>query len=278
MNNIEFGIMDGFGDVDSYPSAADAYDQHISDALRAEQLGYGYYFFIEHQNAPFAYISSPSVYLAALAARTSSLRFGPMVYQLPMHNPIRLAQDAAMVDSSRGAGWSSAIGYGIHAHEFMRWELPFSERRAMGVEAMEIILKAWTEDTVTYKGEYWSFDEALPKPKPYQQPYPPRLGRRSQQDVVRLRGQDELPRRSEHRRRRASWPRSSRISANAWKEQGHAGRCRRHCIARHVHVAETDAAGARRSRAGAAEGLLRQRRGDEADRRHAHRLGRRSAR
>jgi luciferase-like monooxygenase len=134
---IEFGIMDGFGDVDSYATAADAYEQHICDAVSAEQLGYAYYFFIEHQNAPFAYVSAPSVYLAALAARTSTLHFGPMVYQLPMHHPIRLAQDAAMVDNLSRGRLEFGVGYGIHAHEFMRWELPFSERRAMGE-------KSWT--------------------------------------------------------------------------------------------------------------------------------------
>ena len=41
-------------------------------------------------------------------------------------------------------------GYGIHQHEFLRWKLPFAERREMGVECMDIVLKAWTEETVTY--------------------------------------------------------------------------------------------------------------------------------
>ena len=227
MNNIEFGIMDGFGDVDSYPSAADAYDQHISDALRAEQLGYGYYFFIEHQNAPFAYISSPSVYLAALAARTSSLHFGPMVYQLPMHNPIRLAQDAAMVDNLSRGRLEFGIGYGIHAHEFMRWELPFSERRAMGEEAMEIVLKAWTEETLTYKGKYWCFDEALAKPKPYQQPYPRVwVGAHSKTSFEYQPVTTFTSDRTSIRTR--SRLRSSRISENAGRRRATSGRCRRH--------------------------------------------------
>ncbi len=59
--SLQFGIMVGFGDVETYGSAWQAYDQHIKDAVTAEALGYGYYFFIEHQNAPFAYISAPNV-------------------------------------------------------------------------------------------------------------------------------------------------------------------------------------------------------------------------
>lgn len=173
MAKLEFGIFDGFSEPEMANQPCDVYEQHIRNAQTAERLGFRYYFFIEHQNAPFAYISAPSVYLAALARETSSLRMGPMVYQLPMHHPIRLAQDAAMVDQLSRGRLEFGAGYGIHQHEFLRWKLPFSQRRPMGVEVMEIVIKAWTEDSVTYDGEYWTFDEALPKPKPYQRPHPP---------------------------------------------------------------------------------------------------------
>src|SRR5215475_1022984 len=146
--------MDGFGDIARYASAADGYDQHIRDAVLAEGLGYRYYFFVEHQNATFNYVSSPSVYLAALARETSTLRFGPMVYQVPMYHPMRLAQDCAMVDQLSRGRLDFGLGYGPRIDEFRRWKLPFTERREMGIEAMDIILQAWTQDTVTYDGEY----------------------------------------------------------------------------------------------------------------------------
>jgi alkanesulfonate monooxygenase SsuD/methylene tetrahydromethanopterin reductase-like flavin-dependent oxidoreductase (luciferase family) len=172
--SLEFGLLDGFNDVNlNGPAAAQVFDEHIEYAKRGEQLGYRYYFFIEHQNASFTCITAPSVYLAALARETSTLRFGPMVYQLPMHHPIRLAQDAAMVDQLSHGRLEFGVGYGTRVDEFRRWKVPFGERREMGVECLDIILKAWAEETVTYEGEYWSFDEALPKPKPYQQPHPP---------------------------------------------------------------------------------------------------------
>ena len=79
-------------------------------------------------------------------------------------------------------------GIGVAEHEFMRWNLPFFERQKMSSEAMEIILKAWTQDEVTYQGDYWQFDEALPVPKPYQQPYPPIWGGRPQPGVAGVRG------------------------------------------------------------------------------------------
>src|SRR6266508_3849007 len=173
MATLTFGVMDSFETGPGGGLDADIYEQHITYAQEVERRGYRYYFFIEHQNAFFTCVTSPNVYLAALSRETSSLRFGPMVYQVPMYHPIRLAQDAAMVDQLSRGRLEFGLGYGPRIDEFRRWKLPFTERREMGVEAMDIILKAWTQDEVTYDGEYWSFDEALPKPKPFQKPYPP---------------------------------------------------------------------------------------------------------
>jgi alkanesulfonate monooxygenase SsuD/methylene tetrahydromethanopterin reductase-like flavin-dependent oxidoreductase (luciferase family) len=240
MAKLEFGIFDGFSEAEMGGAPADIYDSHIRDARSAEELGYRYYFFIEHQNAPFAYISAPSVYLAALARETSRLRFGPMVYQLPMHHPIRLAQDAAMLDQLSHGRLEFGIGYGIHAHEFMRWRLSFAARRAMGVEAMEIITKAWTDEAVSYDGEYWSFDEALPKPKPFQQPHPPVW--------VGAHSTTSFDYAAEH-----SYHVAQNIDVDdvvtekfayfkkVWKAQQHEGAVPHMMLARHIHVAETDA-------------------------------------
>ena len=239
MAKFEFGVMDGLSDAQAYPSAAALYDQHIGDAVKAERLGYKSYFFIEHQNTPIAPLTAPSVYMAALARETSTLRFGPMVYQLPTHHPIRLAQDAAMVDHLSHGRLDFGAGFGIHAHEFMRWELPFHERRAMGEELLEIVLQAWTQESVTYKGKYWSFDEALPLPKPYQQPHPPVwVGAHSKASL------DYTARNNFNVGQNIDV--DDVIAAKftyfrqAWQECGHPGPLPRTLIARHVHVAQTD--------------------------------------
>ena len=125
MPTLEFGVMDGFDAEVDVGSIADLADEHIRFAQAAERGGHRYYFFIEHQNASFTCITSPSVYLAALARETSTLRFGPMVYQLPMHHPIRLAQDAAMVDQLSHGRLEFGIGYGTRVDEFKRWKVPF---------------------------------------------------------------------------------------------------------------------------------------------------------
>jgi alkanesulfonate monooxygenase SsuD/methylene tetrahydromethanopterin reductase-like flavin-dependent oxidoreductase (luciferase family) len=162
-----------------------------------------------------------------------------MVYQLPMYHPIRLAQDAAMVDQLSRGRLEFSIGYGTRVYEFTPWKLRFEERREMGLEVMDIVMKAWTEDTVTYDGEYYSFDEALPKPKPYQQPHPPiwvgahssasfdyaaeqnfHVGQNIDVDAVAA-------------EKFAYW-------RDKWKSFGRPGPMPRQLLARHVHVAETD--------------------------------------
>lgn len=256
MAGLEFGIMDGFeaGAQDTPPG--ELYERHIRFAQEAEQLGYHYYYFIEHQNARFTCITSPSVYLAALARETSTLRFGPMVYQLPMYHPIRLAQDAAMVDQLSKGRLEFGIGYGTRIFEFEPWHLQFTERREMGLEAMEVILKAWTEESVTHEGKYWMFTRALATPKPYQQPYPRVwMGAHSEASF------DYAARHNFHVAQNIEVDsvvaEKFAYFRRAWAAQGHPGPMPQQMLVRHVHVAPTDA----EARAEAEPSMLRGMRG-----------------
>ena len=120
MAKFEIGYYDILDEVQmsEFPIAADVYDAHIRIAQEAEQAGYKYYFSIEHQTSSVSYLSSPSVYLTALARATSSLRFGVMIYQLPFHHPIRLAEDVAMLDHLSRGRIEFGAGNGVTPHEF----------------------------------------------------------------------------------------------------------------------------------------------------------------
>src|SRR5947209_4311792 len=127
---LELGVLDAFNEQElDGARARDIYEAHIRGAQEVEQLGYQYYYFIEHQNAAFTSVTSSSVYLTAIARETSALRFGAMVYQLPLHHPIRLAQDTAMVDQLSGGRFEFGLGYGTRVAEFEPWGLRFEERR-----------------------------------------------------------------------------------------------------------------------------------------------------
>lgn len=261
MVKLEFGLMDAFEAEGSSASWSASYERHIELAQRSEQWGYRSYHFIEHQNALFPCVTSSNVYLAAVARETSTLRFGPMVYQLPLHHPVRLAQDAAMVDQLSHGRLDFGFGYGPQKHEFDRWHMPFTERREMGLEALEIILKAWTEDTVTYEGEYWNFDEALPKPKPYQQPHPPIwMGAHSETSFDYAATMNFNV--AQNIDIDAAVAEKFAYFRDRWGEAGHPGPMPHQMLVRHVHVAETD----EQARAEAEPSLLRGMRGGKGTR------------
>ena len=175
MGKMEIGIYDVLDQVqmESHALAADVYDEHIRGAQEAEQMGYKYYFSIEHQTSDVSFLSSPSVYLTALARATSAMRFGVMIYQLPFHHPIRLAEDVAMLDHLSRGRVEFGAGTGVTSHEFFRWNVDFDRRRDISQEVLDIILMAWKEGSVTYNGEFFQFDEALTTPEPFQKPHPP---------------------------------------------------------------------------------------------------------
>lgn len=242
LEKLDFGIFDTTAIPDDQGPAvtAAAYETHLSDARSAEQLGYNYFFFIEHQNAGFPCISAPAVYLTALARATQRIRIGAMIFQLPLHHPIRLAQDAAMIDHLSHGRLEFAFGYGTRAREFEPWKAGFKERRAIGQEMMDVVLKTWTEREVSYSGRYWTFDKALPQPRPYQQPHPPVwIGAHSASSFEYAAAKNfnvaqifevetSTIEKFEHFRA-------------AWRTHRHHGPQPRTLLVRHVHVAETDA-------------------------------------
>ena len=241
MAKLEFGVWDAFRiyEIAEFPTVADAYEQHIREAQLAEKLGYRYYFTIEHQNSHVGQITAPSVYLCALAQHTSELRFGAMIHQLPFYNPMRLAQQAATLDHLSRGRLEFGTGIGVHEHEFIRWNLSFSKRQEMSSEALEIILKAWTEETVTYEGKYWHFDEALPVPKPYQKPYPPVwIGAHSPASFdYAAKGNFNV---SQNIDVDPVIAEKFELFRRLWRGYGHEGPMPRTFLMRAVHVAETD--------------------------------------
>jgi len=239
--DLEFGMWDRFGahEMTAGPLAADIYERHLKMVEEAEALGYGSYFIIEHQGSFIGQITAPSVYLAAVAQRTSTIRIGAMIYQLPFHNPMRLAQEISMLDHLSRGRVEFGTGIGVHEHEFLRWGLDFSQRQAMSEEALEIIEQAWNQESVTYNGKYWQFDEALPLPRPFQDPHPPIWA-----GAHSIRAFEFAARKNYHIAQNIDVDVvvAEKLAhyRNVWAESGHQGLMPRSFLMRTVHVAETD--------------------------------------
>ena len=121
MAKLDFALWDAVSNAPEGAEMADVYDEHIRLAQRAEELGWHSYFTIEHQNSPVGRITAPTVYLTAIARATSKLRIGAMIWQLPFYQPVRLAQEVAMLDHLSRGRVEFGTGLGVHEHEFIRW-------------------------------------------------------------------------------------------------------------------------------------------------------------
>jgi alkanesulfonate monooxygenase SsuD/methylene tetrahydromethanopterin reductase-like flavin-dependent oxidoreductase (luciferase family) len=108
-----------------------------------------------------------------VAARTRNLRIGMAVSLAAFYNPLRLAEEVAMVDVLSGGRVNWGAGRGFDRTEFRAFGVPVEESSDRFRECVDIVLAAWRSDRVTYAGRFWRYDGIEVLPKPLQQPHPP---------------------------------------------------------------------------------------------------------
>jgi alkanesulfonate monooxygenase SsuD/methylene tetrahydromethanopterin reductase-like flavin-dependent oxidoreductase (luciferase family) len=150
-----------------------AYAEMLDQIALAEALGFGECWFAEHHFTDYSLLPSPNLMIAAALQRTTRMRFGNYVNVLPFHHPLRLAAEAATLDNLARGRFDFGIGKGVRPGEFVKLGLSFDEATAMTDEAIDIVLRVWTEDRVSHEGRYWKFPEVSLRPRVLQQPHPP---------------------------------------------------------------------------------------------------------
>ena len=114
--------------------------------------------------------------LAAMAAQTTNSRVGCLVGSVTYHNPALLAKMAVTIDHISGGRMEFGLGAGWHEPEHLGYGIDFpapGARVEMLDEALTVIKRLWTEDTVTHTGRFFTLRDAVANPKPLQLPYPP---------------------------------------------------------------------------------------------------------
>ncbi len=171
---MKFGI---FSVVDHYPreldrSAGRLYAELLEQVQAADDLGFESFWIAEHHFHEYGNIPRPAVWLASAAARTRRIRLGAAVVVLPLDNPLRTAEDFAMVDMLSEGRLNLGLGSGYLKHEFDGFGIPMSEKRARFDESLEIIVKAWSGERFTHHGRHYRFDDVQLNVQPVQQPHP----------------------------------------------------------------------------------------------------------
>lgn len=171
---MKFGIANAIRNhpARAYP-LADVYRDYIGDAVLAEQLGFSFSWYGEHRMTPCQWTPSPLTVCAWVAAKTTSLRVGPQVLCLPFHNPLRVAEDVAVIDIMSNGRFDFGIGLGWLKQEFDAVQVPWARRAQRTAEYVEVMKRLWTDQETSFEGEFYSLDKVWQYPKPVQQPHPP---------------------------------------------------------------------------------------------------------
>jgi alkanesulfonate monooxygenase SsuD/methylene tetrahydromethanopterin reductase-like flavin-dependent oxidoreductase (luciferase family) len=168
---MEFGIFDHL-DRNDLP-LNEFYEARLQLIEAYEEAGFYAYHVAEHHSTPIGMAPSPSVFLAAVAERTQKIRFGPLVYALPLHHPLRLIEEICMVDQLSGGRLEIGFGRGSSPTEVSFYGRDPATVQAIYTEARALILEGLTHKTLNFKGEFFSFEDIPMELEPLQKPHPP---------------------------------------------------------------------------------------------------------
>ena len=148
------------------------YEEHLDAWAYMEELGFDGIGFNEHHTSPYGLMTSPNIMAAAASQRLK--RANILIYGnlLPIHQPLRLAEELAMLDCLTGGRLISGFARGI-PREYLAYGVDLSESRARFEEAWKIIKLAWTEESFSFEGNFWQYQDVAIWPRPVQQPHPP---------------------------------------------------------------------------------------------------------
>ena len=186
---MEFGIFYQLPCAD-HQSPAQRYADTISQAQLADQLGFAAVWLAEvHFNPRFSVLPAPLLLGSAIAQTTEKLKIATAVNLMPLHHPVRLAEEFATLDVISNGRAILGTGRGAMLQQYAGYGIDVAEGRERFVENLEVVLRAWTSEELTYQGKYHQFEQVRVVPKPCQQPHPPVYIAANSQDTFPLVGQ-----------------------------------------------------------------------------------------
>ncbi len=145
-----------------------------AEALYADQLGMHSAWIGEHHFNSLGVNSSPEMVLAYIAALTKHIRLAPAVTVLPLHNPIRVAEQWATLDLLSGGRVDFAAGRGYDRREYLPFGISFEDNQSIFDEGMEVLRDLWNSggERIDHKGKHYQFEDVRITPQPLQKPMP----------------------------------------------------------------------------------------------------------
>ena len=175
---MKFGV--GYYTLQSPPHNPSPHEKLYSEMLEeisaAEDLGFDSAWLSEHHFLNDGYCPSLLLTAAAIGARTKKIRIGTGVLLLPLHDLIRIAEDAAVADIISRGRLILGLGLGYRKEEFEGFGASLKERKGRMEEGLEILQKSWADGPFSFHGRYHNYENVNVTPKPVQRPIPIWIG------------------------------------------------------------------------------------------------------
>lgn len=166
-----------FGVFDHLDRRGEPLDRFYADRLTMvsaiEKAGFYAYHIAEHHSTPLGMAPSPNLFLAVVARETTRLRFGPLVYLLPLYHPVRLIEEICMLDNLSGGRLDVGVGRGVSPYEVACYGVEPDKTREMFEEALGVLINGLTHERLNHEGAWYQMSNVPMELRPVQQPYPP---------------------------------------------------------------------------------------------------------
>jgi natural product biosynthesis luciferase-like monooxygenase protein len=170
---MKFGVLHFFEHPAGEKSEHRVFREQLDTLRAAEDLGFDSVWAPEHHFTQYGFCASPMLTLAAMASVTRRVRLGTGVVVLPFNDPVRIAEEGAMIDLMSDGRLELGVGRGFQPVEFKGFGIDQATSGEIFEEALQIIERAWTADTVSFKGKHFNVQEHAVRPRPLQKPHPP---------------------------------------------------------------------------------------------------------
>ena len=183
MTALDFGLFFLMQRDEQWSEQA-VYDSDVEQMLAAEALGYQSVWIAEHHFNDYGLCPAPQVLAAFLAARTRTLRLGMGVSLLPLHHPIDLAEQLAVLDVVSGGRLDVGIGRGGTLQDYQTFRSERGDARVRIEEGIALMRQCWTGAPFDFAGQFHSAERLHVRPRPLQRPHPPLFIAANSEDSV----------------------------------------------------------------------------------------------
>jgi len=170
---MKFGLYSSIANPPRGENLDRAIDEVIAEAQLAEASGFDSCFFGEHHQDKDGFLPSPLIVATAVASHTRRLNVGTSVILLPLHHPVRVAEDVITLDLVSKGRVILGVGIGYQPADFRAFNVPMEHRVELFEEGVEIIRKCWSGEPFSHRGKHYTLEDVQIRPRPFQKPGPP---------------------------------------------------------------------------------------------------------